>query len=256
MNVSNLDLRGCGFSLKTKQNNSSISDDYPQAEDKWSGGGEGGRCRTSKAGVGHLGQPSMSSGRPCYPVSNRWSSLHHSLPGCRLSGWKCQHPGGEVSGSESHWTVTGWSVQTLSYENDFPSSDSMSSASPPHMGKSKCMTLSSTYKILSFPDADQLLALPQESFAQFCVFAGHVESMWNVGMTKNSQDHQKTLATEARPPGVWVRLRTFRYRKVAPPRRKAKYSRKGMNSTENKGYGQGSVSLGVFWIELWMPMPS
>lgn len=163
MNVSNLDLRGCGFSLKTKQNNSSISDDYPQAEDKWSGGGEGEQCRTSKAGVGHLGQPSMCSGRPCYPVSNRWSSLHHSLPGCQLGGCKRQHPAGEVSGSESHWIVTGWSVQTLSYENDFLSSDSMSSASPPHMGKSKCMTLSSIHKILSFPDADQLLSSPQES---------------------------------------------------------------------------------------------
>lgn len=102
MNVSSLDLRGCGFSLRTKQNNSSISDDYPQAEDKWSGGGEEGRCRTSKARVGHLGQPSMCRGRPCYPVSNRWFSLHHSLPGCRLSGWKRQHPAGEVSGSESH----------------------------------------------------------------------------------------------------------------------------------------------------------
>lgn len=84
--------------------------------------GVGEQCRTSKALSGHLGQPSVCSGCPCYLVSNRWSSVHYSLPGCWVSGWKLQkHPVGRVRGSKSHWSVTGWLVQMLPYENDFPS---------------------------------------------------------------------------------------------------------------------------------------
>lgn len=38
---------------------------------------------------------------------NRWSSLHHSLPGCQRSGWKLQkHLAVKESGSRSHWPIS------------------------------------------------------------------------------------------------------------------------------------------------------
>lgn len=60
--------------------------------------------RAGKALAGHPGQqPSTCCKRPCYLVPNRWSSLHRSLPGCRMSRWKLQkHPGRKDSGSRSH----------------------------------------------------------------------------------------------------------------------------------------------------------
>lgn len=111
-------LRVCSFGLfffflkqTNKQTDSIVLALFPSREKRV---GVGEQCRTLKALTGHLGQPSMCSGCPCYLVSNRWSSVHHSLPGCWVSGWKLQkHPASRVCGSRSHWSVTGWSVQTL-----------------------------------------------------------------------------------------------------------------------------------------------
>lgn len=128
-----------------------------------------------KALSGHLGQPSMCSGCPCYLVSNRWSLVHYSLPGCWVSGWKLQkHPAGRVRGCKSHWSVTGWLVQTLPYENDFPSSDGVPLAPAPHTRRSKCRTLSSKSKTQSFPEAAS--SLTPGILARFFVIGTCVKS--------------------------------------------------------------------------------
>ena len=76
-----------------------------QKPTQWWGGGSPGTqgmknpCWPSRPTFSVL-QTSLLSG------PNRWSSLHHSLPRCCVSGWKLQKQlAGKGRGSRSHWTI-------------------------------------------------------------------------------------------------------------------------------------------------------
>lgn len=97
---------GCFADLVFKDSSSTSQDSCePEAESTVEVGVSARGAQEALAG--HLGQPSVCCRRPCYLVPNRWPSLHHSLPGCRVSGWKLQkHPAGKGGGSENHWMIS------------------------------------------------------------------------------------------------------------------------------------------------------
>lgn len=98
---------GCFADLIFFKDNSSTSQDSCKPEPESTVEVGVGARGAQEALAGHLGQPSVCCRRPCYLVPNRWPSLHHSLPGCRVSGWKLQkHPAGKGSSSEHHWMIS------------------------------------------------------------------------------------------------------------------------------------------------------